>query len=218
MQRPTQKPSKFKEWNQNTWNSSKTFSTLRSEKPSCLRGWMTQPNICYIDHHWDWEHLLQCPNNPKVKTTFLVALQGEIRNSVLQQAGKNKSAWLDSPALQDFCFFWWSKEPAQDPGCAMKGVQVWDKQCPLSLEKRREKSSEPSEQHRETHRQESGTPRAKPGLSQSRCYGKPPASRGCLEGQLALLMGLETRSRGREMHTNMPRRRNLICTLRNGGP
>lgn len=171
----------------NTSNSSKTFSTLRSKKPSCLWGWVMQQNICYIDHHWDWEHLLQ------VKTTFLVALQGEIRNLVLEQAGKNKSAWLDSPTLQNFSYFWWGKKqtnltqepPAQDPGCTMEGVQVWDKQHPLSLEKCPKNTSEPLEQRCETHCEEFRTPRAKPGLSQSSWYRKPPASWGCLEGDLA---------------------------------
>lgn len=64
----------------------------------------------------------------------------------------------------------------------MEGVQVWDKQHPLSLEKCPKHTSEPLEQHCETHHQEFGTLWPKPGLSQSSWYGKPPASRGCLEG------------------------------------
>lgn len=96
------------------------YLALRSTKPSCFRGWVMQQNICYIDHHWDWEHLLQ------VKTTFLVALQGEIRNSGLQQAGKAKSAWLDSPTLQDFCYFWWDKKQTnitQEPPAQVQAAQ-----------------------------------------------------------------------------------------------
>lgn len=165
---------------------------------------MMQHNICCIDHHGDREHLLQ------VKTSFLVALQGEIRNSVLQQAGKNKSPWLDSPTLQDFRYFWQSKEqtnltqelPTQDPGCVVEGVQVWDKEHPLSLENCPKNTGEPLEQDGETHRLEFGTSQAEPGLSQSRWSGQPPASWGFPKGDFgcfltdsaaAFPMGLETR-------------------------
>lgn len=142
-----------------------------------------QQNICCINHHWDWEHLFQ------VKTTFLVALQGEIRNSVLQQAGKNKSAWLDGPTLQGFCYFWWDKEQTNNWGTACSGSRLHSgKSSSLRqavshlLGKCLENTNEPLQQCCETHHQELGPPQAKPGLFQLSWYRKPPASWGCLEG------------------------------------
>lgn len=157
MQRPIQKPPKKKctQTFRNSSNSSKIFSTLRSKKPSCLWGRVMQQNICCINHHWDWEHLLQ------VKTTFLVALQGEIRNSVLQQAGKNKSTWLDGPTLQGFCYFWWDKEQTNNSGTACSGSRLCSgKSAGLRqavsclLGKCLENISEPLEQCCETQHQE----------------------------------------------------------------
>lgn len=63
----------------------------------------------------------------------------------------------------------------------MEGIQVWEKQHSLSLEKCPEKIRQPLEEHCETHHYTLGTPQAEPGLCQLSWYRKILASWGCLE-------------------------------------